>query len=942
MASITYDGQSFIVDGRRIWLVSGAIHYARTPHQLWRQRIRAAKQAGLNCIETYVFWNLHEPEPGQFDFAGDLDLRRFVEMVGEEGMYCILRPGPYICAEWDAGGLPAWLTSKRDVKLRQASAVYLEACARYLGAVMGQVRDLQITVPAQGPVVGAGTHNIAGAAAGGYVGGAGGPILMMQVENEWFCHNDEQAQAYLRELARYLRENGCEVPLTNCNNLWQRVEGTVDTWNARQHLAQHLRQLGVVQPDAPRIVGEFWTGRGDWWGEPRGDADTPEAVEHRLIEMLAAGGQYNLYMFHGGTNFAFTGGRVNARRDGFVTTSYDYDAPLREAGGRGAKYDVVKRVSTFASQFSHVLAHLEPGRAPTVVTPDAPGADVSVIHVPGTQGDAVYLLRPELGKSKPASVNVMLPNGLTLDVPLGRDAVAWLLLNVNLGPVGTLDFTNLRPWAFVDRRMLVLFGPAGADGVVSLDDARLDVHVPTGREPLVEQHEGVTLVVLNDQQVDAAYLYRDGLVVGAGGLDDAGQPVARQGWAQQYRISSEGDVERVSSGRQRKPTPPRLSDWQRAGLDDVLDGSAEGFEKIEGPTSLDALGQRFGYGWYRVGVGQAKSGRMMAPLAGDRLHVFSKGKPAGLLGLGPGADNGPANLRLGGDVVVLADNLGRHNIGTHLGEAKGLASHLYKVSPLALGTAKVQAANAPDPFELGGYMPWCRRGERGQAQRVTWTLKPKSARPIVVDVEGLNLAGVWMVNDEPVAYYHPEASAGYARLLLEPGEGPVKRGKNELSLALFAPLEGKVEWAKHVKLYEATEAVTGRGAWAFMPWGLPGDEAFGKAGGRGQSAGGSADALPCWYRTRFEVRDASAALWLEPHGLTKGQIYLNGHNVGRYFVATPPPTATGKAVGPQQRYYLPEPWLRTEGENELLVFEEHGKSPGKVRLVYDAMGPYGG
>jgi beta-galactosidase len=109
MANISHDGQSFLIDNRRIWLVSGAVHYARTPRELWRQRLRAAKQAGLNCIDTYVFWNLHEPQPGTFRFDGDADLRAFVQMIGEEGLYCILRPGPYVCSEWDFGGLPAWL-----------------------------------------------------------------------------------------------------------------------------------------------------------------------------------------------------------------------------------------------------------------------------------------------------------------------------------------------------------------------------------------------------------------------------------------------------------------------------------------------------------------------------------------------------------------------------------------------------------------------------------------------------------------------------------------------------------------------------------------------------------------------------------------------------------------------------------------------------------------
>ncbi|MEX0887062.1 MAG: beta-galactosidase [Phycisphaeraceae bacterium] len=932
MASITYDGQSFIVDGRRVWLVSGAIHYPRTPHQLWRRRIRAAREAGLNCIETYVFWNAHEPEPGQFNFTGDLDLRRFVEIVAEEGMYCLLRPGPYVCAEWDAGGFPAWLTARDDVKLREANPAYLEACARFLGAVMEQVRDLQITVPSHGPVV-AGPHNTPGAAAGGYLGGAGGPILMVQVENEWFAHNDEQAQKYLRELVRYLRENGCQVPVNNCNNLWQRVEGTIDTWNAKRHLAQHLRQLTVVQPDAPRLVTEFWPGWFDYWGGPHADHDPPALVEHRLVEILAAAGQYNLYMFHGGTNFGFYGGRSNARRDCFMTTSYDYGAPLMEAGGRGAKYDLCKRVSTFASQFSHVLAHVEPNRPNAAVTPDEPGADVSVIHLPGSQGDVVYLLRPDVTKTRPADVSVLLPDGLTMSVTLGSDAVAWFLLNVNLGGEAQLDFTNLRPWAFVDRQMLVLFGPAGSEGVVSLDGGRLDVQVPTGREPVVDRHEGVTLVILNHEQVDAAYLYEGGLAVGAAGLDDAGQPTARPGWAHQYRINPAGDMQRVATARSRKPAAPRLGKWERASLERVLDGSDEGFEKIDGPASLDALGQRFGYGWYRIGVGQAKSGRMFAPLAGDRLHLFSQGKPQGVLGLGPGAIDEPTSLRLSGDVVVLADNLGRFNVGSHVGERKGLMSHLYKVQPVALGRPRVDAERAPDPFELGGYIHLARQGERPQAEAVTWELKPRGQRPMILDVRDLPVAGVFMVNDAPLEYYHPHASGRLVRRLLEPGVDPVKRGKNELKLALFAPLAEKVDWAKHVKLYEATEAVTGRGQWAFRKWDVPGGDAFEPI-----SAGeaGDGDSVPTWYRCRFDVRDASVPLWFQPRGLTKGQIYLNGHNVGRYLVAT----ADGKAVPPQSDYYLPEPWLKTDAPNELMLFEEHGKSPGKARLVYNALGPY--
>src|SRR5262245_25612293 len=167
MASITYDGQSFMLDGRRIWLVSGAIHYARVPRELWADRIHAARQAGLNCIETPVFWARHEARQGQFDFKGDNDLRHFVELIQQVNMYCILRPGPFVGAGWDMGGLPAWLLGVPNIRLRVNSQPFLEACSRYITAVAQQVRDLQVTS-----------------------GDGGGPIILIQNEHAWTCGHD--------------------------------------------------------------------------------------------------------------------------------------------------------------------------------------------------------------------------------------------------------------------------------------------------------------------------------------------------------------------------------------------------------------------------------------------------------------------------------------------------------------------------------------------------------------------------------------------------------------------------------------------------------------------------------------------------------------------------------------------------------------------------------
>lgn len=145
MPSVTYDGRSFMLDGRRIWLVGGSIHYARIPHELWADRIYCAKLAGLNTIEIPVFWNRHEPRPGKFDFSGDNDLRRFVELVHEAGLLAILRLGPFVGSECDGGGIPPWVGDVANVQLRAPNAPFLEACSRYITAVADRVRDLQVT-----------------------------------------------------------------------------------------------------------------------------------------------------------------------------------------------------------------------------------------------------------------------------------------------------------------------------------------------------------------------------------------------------------------------------------------------------------------------------------------------------------------------------------------------------------------------------------------------------------------------------------------------------------------------------------------------------------------------------------------------------------------------------------------------------------------------------
>ncbi|MFW6058730.1 MAG: beta galactosidase jelly roll domain-containing protein, partial [Phycisphaeraceae bacterium] len=589
------------------------------------------------------------------------------------------------------------------------------------------------------------------------------------------------------------------------------------------------------------------------------------------------------------------------------------------------------RISTFASQFHQVFAHLNDAPPHTSVAVHEDEAHpVSIVHQRGAQGEVLLLLKSAGETARQA--DVLLPNGMSLGVPLERrERAAWLLLNTNLGGAAQLDYTNLRPWAFLGRKLLVLFGPAGADGLVSLDEVPIHVPVPTGKEPRIERHEQIAIVVLSSEQIDATYIDENGLAIGAAGVDENDQPIRRADWTRLYRVDLDGNVSTEQLPQPPRPTAPRLTQWQHASLESITDGSDDAFEKIAGPASLEQLHCDYGYGWYRIGVGSAKSGRMIAPGAGDRLHIYSSGKLAGLLGSAPGATTDPVELKLSGDVVVLADNLGRPKIHQYVAEPKGLYDHLYTVRQARLAKPKVEPAQPADPFELSGYIPFARRGadHGARADSLVWHIKPSGRKPMLFDLGELPLPGIVFVNDTAVAYHHPRLFEGPTRLTLTAGEGGFTTGRNAIRLTPLESMPDKLNVEKHVRLYQTTGAVTGRGQWAFCRWQPPGDGAF-------DALPGTLPSRPTWFRARFNVKEANVPLWLEPRGMSKGQVFLNGRNVGRYFVAT----RDGKAVSPQKQYYLPEPWLRTDGANELMLFDEHGRDPRKCRLVYNRMGPY--
>jgi hypothetical protein len=967
MPIVSYDSKSLMIDNRRVWLVSGSIQYARIPQQQWRSRLRAAKQAGLNCIETFVHWHVHEPKKGKFKFEGDLDLRLFVQMVGEEGMYCILRPGPYINADSDNGGLPAWL-NYRDIKLRQGDGGFLEASSRFYSALMEQVSDLQVTstivtpsmlsvkkkskkkksakalakeakeaaeaAAAAAASAAAESSDEDGADESAQVrrapGGGNGPILLMQIENEWHCRHPKQGEAYLRELARYLMENGCKVPIIENNQLWQDVAGVYSSWSGHSGLLENMRQLRPLQKEAgvefPLFQVEYYTGSAKTWQQ--GSGESVDAVTHlrHLAELVASGAQYNVYPFHAGTNFGFQGGRAAGSGDAFVATSPDYGAPLAEAGQRTDGYAAIKRISTFASHFGWLLSHLEIDARSTIVSPDGANAGFSVVHQTGSQGDLVMVFRGQNEKAN--HVELTLPDGVVVDVPVGSENVAWLVTNAQLGGVAELTYSNLQPWALVDRKVLVVFGPAGSEGVVCIDGAPTFINVPTGKTPNVEVMEDITVVALNTEQLDATYISSDQVYVGVSGLDENDAPYAHPGFKQPVVISTDGEVTRVKSqavpGRKNAPS---FGAWSAAGCSDLVDGTSETYKEIDAPKSLGEMKQSVAYGWYKFNVKGAKPAtNLMAPQWSDRVHIFAGGATTGLIGQGADATSDPAaakKLGLGdGEVVALADTVGRFSSGWRHGEAKGVAGQVYEVKPLKLGTAKVGEVTTPDPTALTEYLEDFVYGTIFEAGLVTWEVKPAGRQPMIVEINELPCRAMVVVNDVPLAVYDPALSAGHLRILMHVGE-QITGGKNQLALHLFEPLDDSIDLRKFVDVYQTTGSVTSKGTWSFAKWAMPKDSAF-------EEGGDLITGQPAWHRSTFSVTNTAMPLWFEPHGLSKGQLFINGHNAGRYWNAD----AAGKEIGSQSRYYLPEGWLNAREENVLTVFDEHGLSPSKCKLVY--------
>ncbi len=317
--SFAVQNGKFLLNGKPFQIIAGEMHYQRVPRVYWRDRFRMAKAMGLNTITTYVFWNAHEPRPGAYDFSGNNDVAEFVREAQQVGLYVNLRPGPYSCAEWDFGGFPAWLLKDHSTIVRSRDPKFIEPAARWIKRLGQELAPLQI--------------------------GNGGPILLVQVENEYGSFGDDHA--YTEQIHRMFVDSGFtkslmytadgaeEIPAGSVPGLVVAIN--FGAWGPGE-AEKNFAELKKLRPDGPFFNSEFWDGWFDHWGSKHANANTPNESSN-LEWILRQGYSVSLYMFHGGTSFGWMNG---ANSDGKNyepdVTSYDYAAPLDESGRPTPKY----------------------------------------------------------------------------------------------------------------------------------------------------------------------------------------------------------------------------------------------------------------------------------------------------------------------------------------------------------------------------------------------------------------------------------------------------------------------------------------------------------------------------------------------------------------------------------------------------------------------------
>lgn len=452
---------TFLLDGKPFVVKAAELHYTRIPQAYWEHRIEMCKALGMNTVCIYIFWNIHEQEEGKFDFSGQNDIAAFCKLVQKHGMYVIVRPGPYVCAEWEMGGLPWWLLKKKDIALRTLDPYYMERVGIFMKEVGKQLAPLQVS--------------------------RGGNIIMVQVENEYGSYGVNKP--YVAAVRDLVRESGFTgVPLFQCdwssnftNNALDDLIWTIN-FGTGANIDQQFKKLKEIRPETPLMCSEFWSGWFDHWGRKHETRPAEDMVQG-IKDMLDRNISFSLYMTHGGTTFGHWGGANNPAYSA-MCSSYDYDAPISEAGWTTEKYFLLRDL---------LKNYLSSGDT----LPEVPAA-LPVIEIPEFRLTQVAPLFSNLPESRQ-----------TVDIqPMEQFNQGWgtilyrTVLSDAVAAGSTLKITEVHDWAqvYADGKLLVRLDRRKGEFTLTLPalkkGTRLDILVEAmGRvnfDKSIHDRKGVT------------------------------------------------------------------------------------------------------------------------------------------------------------------------------------------------------------------------------------------------------------------------------------------------------------------------------------------------------------------------------------------------------------------------------------------------------------------
>ncbi|WP_141503076.1 beta-galactosidase [Paenibacillus luteus] len=902
-----YDAKSFIIGGKRVFLNIASIHYFRMPRQEWREVLVKAKLAGMNCVDTYFAWNVHESEEGNWDFSGDNDCGAFLDLCSELGLWVIARPGPFICAEWDFGGFPYWLKTKEKIQFRTDNEEYLRYVYRYFDQIIPIIHSRQIT--------------------------QNGTVILVQVENEYgYLAGDASGMSYMNGLRDALLSRGIDVPLITCEG---GAEGTIEGANFWSGASVHYEKLMRKQPDVPKLVTEFWTGWFEHWGAPAATQKTPDLYEKRLMEVIRAGFDgISHYMFFGGTNFGGYGGRTVGSSDIFMVTSYDYDAPLSEYGRITAKYRTAKKVSLFTQALGEFLLE-------SVPMDKGEARCVEGIDLQGREWNGQKLWFAESNKQEKGVFPVTLGSGRTLSVPIKPGQIATILDRIEvcpglrltsggcligndrLGDVQTLILAGDdggRTHAIFEADQAIHYENAGTILLESSSDARtlrMDAfHFQTPQRILLKVGgQRVEIITLNGYMSDRAWklqgddvrwaigwedmnLGADGCVSGVSGgtncetllLGNWGSK-SGNGWEHQ------GSTVRNSGNVTKSLLLPSISEWKQKAVNLLALGTGE---LAESPQGFAELGLAFGYLLYSSDVecDQDHVSTLVFSAIQDPARLFVNGQEQAIIRQVGAASTAVRLLKGHNKLQLLVQHMGSLNFSPYLGEEKGIFGPVYKdgsAVDLRRGWYYGEEVVHLDEVHAAPF---------ASALTRTFELMENDHALLVGAIcNGLRINGteVSIAGYQNWFAYHAVDISAYLVKGSNIIEMPVAQSPlNRLELLTYNG-SGKLEnWSidvldDAVEFDESSDSIIGTG--------------------------------PTWNRSTFDLpeipSDSNPKLKLRMSGMSKGYLLLNGRNLGRYW-----------QIGPQEDYKIPMAWLKKTG-NELILFDEEGRMPDSVRLFYD-------